>query len=77
LAIGREIALTSFLPDHNDLALDNSRQGYIEAIEMTTLIVVSATFHIPKVLPIRVEQVDEVRNLKYVLRLMRFSHICI
>jgi hypothetical protein len=34
---------------------------------MTTLIVVSqivvsATFHIPKVLPIRVEQVDEVRT---------------
>jgi hypothetical protein len=32
-------------------------------------IVVSATFHIPKVLPIRAEQVDQVRNLKDVLRL--------
>jgi hypothetical protein len=57
LAIGREIALTSFRPDHNDLALANSRQGYIIAIEMTTLvvvsqIVVSVTSHIPKVLPI-------------------------
>jgi hypothetical protein len=74
LAIGREVALSPLRADDDDLALAYPGKGYFAIAEFTAEVKIVArveiTSHIPKVPPKSSQDVDEVENLKYVLRLV-------